>query len=117
MKKTVFAGSLALNGVSVPLAQEVEATPSECLTALTNARTPYEFYIAMRRVGFAIHAYDDITSISIDSVGEVMEFSGAFLDDFKEDDPDSPPYSTLLWNYRCAFIDAYREKVVEAKED
>ena len=48
MKKTVFAGSLALNGVSVPLAQEVEATPSECLTALTNARTPYEFYMELQ---------------------------------------------------------------------
>lgn len=117
MKKTVFVGSIVINGHTVPLAKEVEATPAECLTALTNARTPREFYIAMRRIGFTVHAYDDFTSISLDSVGDVMEFSGAFLDDFKEDAPDNPPYFTLLWNYRCAFIDAYRQKVVEAKED
>lgn len=117
MKKTVFVRSIVINGHSVLLAKEVEATPVECLTALTNARTPCEFYIAMRRIGFTVHVYDDITSISIDSVGEVMEFGGAFLDDFKEDDLDNPPYFTLLWNYRYAFIDAYREKVVEVKED
>lgn len=116
-ERTVPLRAITKDGKTITIMRVIEQTPHEFLSALENAQTPHEFYIAMRKIGFTVHAYDDFTSIGLDSVGDVMEFSGAFLDDFKEDNPDNPPYLTLLWDYRHAFIDAYREKVVEEKED
>lgn len=106
--------AITKDGKTITIMRVVDETPEECLTALINARTPYEFYLVMCEIGFTVHVYDDSTSISLDLVGDVMEFSGDFLDDYVG---DNPPYSTLLWDYRYAFIDAYREKVVKEKED
>ena len=116
-ERTVPLRTIVKDGKTITLERILEMTPAEFLNALENAQTPYEFYIAMRKIGFTVHAYDDFTAIGIDSIGDVMEFNGTFLDDFKEDDPDNLPYSTLLWDYRYAFIDAYRKKVEEEKED
>ncbi|KMT46794.1 hypothetical protein AC069_03555 [Gardnerella vaginalis] len=113
-KRTVPLRAITKDGKTITIMRVIESTPEECLTALINARTSYEFYIVMREIGFTVHVYDDSTSIGLDSVGDVMEFSGDFLDDYGG---DNPPYSTLLWDHRYAFIDAYREKVVEVKED
>lgn len=113
-ERTVPLRAITKDGKTITLLRVIDETPEECLTALINASTPYEFYIVMCEIGFTVHVYDDSTSIGIDSVGDVMEFSGHALDDYGG---DNPPYSTLLWDYRYAFIDAYREKVVEEKED
>lgn len=113
-KRTVPLRAITKDGKTITIMRVIEYTSEECLTGLINARTPYEFYLVMREIGFTVHVYDDSTSIGLDSVGDVMEFSGDFLEDYVG---DNPPYSTLLWDHRYAFIDAYREKVVEVKED
>lgn len=113
-EQTVPLRTIVKDGKTITIMRVLKKTPEEYLTALINAETPYEFYIVMREIGFTVHVYDDSTSIGIDSVGDVMEFSGHALDDYGG---DNPPYSTLLWDYRYAFIDVYREKVVEEKED
>lgn len=109
-EKTVPLRAITKDGKTITIMRVLEYTPEECLTALINAKTPYEFYIVMRKIGLTVHVYDDSTSIGLDLVGDVMEFSGEALNDYGG---DNPPYSTLLWDYRYAFIDAYREKVVE----
>lgn len=113
-EQTVPLSAITKDGKTITIMRVIEQTPEECLTALINARTPYEFYLVMREIGFTVHVCDDSTSIGLDLVGDVMEFSGNFLDDYEGDDPS---YSTLLWDYRYSFIDAYREKVVKEKED
>ena len=106
--------AITKDGKTITIMRVLEYTPEEYLTALINAKTPCEFYIVMRKIGFTVHVYDDSTSIGLDSVGDVMEFSDDFLDDY---DDGNTPYSTLLWDNRYAFIDAYRKKVEEEKED
>lgn len=113
-ERTVPLRAITKDGKTITILRVVERTQEECLTALINARTSYEFYLVMREIGFTIHVYDDSTSIGLDSVGDVMEFSGDFLDDY---DDGNTPYSTLLWDNRYAFIDAYRQKVEGEKED
>lgn len=113
-ERTVPLRTIVKDGKTITLLRVIDATPEECLTALINASTPYEFYIAMCEIGFTVHVYDDSTSIGIDSVGDVMEFSGDFLNDYAG---DNPPYSALLWDYRYAFIRAYSQKVEKEKED
>ena len=113
-QKTIPIRTRVIDGNTVIEERIVEKTPCEFLNALESAQTPYEFYTAMREVGFTVHVYDDSTSIGLDLVGDAVEFSGDFLDDYPG---DNPPYSTLLWDYRYAFIDAYRKKVEEEKED
>ena len=113
-EQTAPLGTITKDGKTITILRVIEQTPEECLTALINARTPYEFYIVMREIGFTVHIYDDSISIGLDLVGDVMEFSGNFLGDYEG---DNPSYSTLLWDNRYAFIDAYREKVVKEKED
>lgn len=102
-QKTIPIRTRVIDGKTVIEERIVEKTPCEFLNALESAQTPYE-----------VHVYDDSTSIGLDLVGDAVEFSGDFLDDYPG---DNPPYSTLLWDYRYAFIDAYRKKVEEEKED
>lgn len=113
-EQTVPLRTIVKDGKTITIMRVLEKTPEEYLTALINAETFYEFYIVMREIGFTVHVYDDSISIGLDPVGDVMEFSGGFIDDYGGDDI---PYLTLLWDYRHAFIDAYREKVVKEKED